>query len=79
MRNLINEVASLVLTIKTINKWEKMPPGIRAQLVNASSGKLEQDFIVKTDRNVVHVLNAVSPGWTCSMPFDRWIVDKKLH
>ena len=56
-----------------------MPPGIRAQLVNADSGKLEQDFIVKRDRNVVHVLNAVSPGWTCSIPFARWIVDKNLQ
>ncbi len=78
-RNLINEVASLILTIKTINKLQKLPPGIRAQLVSASSGKLEQDFIVKTDKNVVHALNTVSPGWTRSMPFARWIVDKKLH
>lgn len=78
-RNLINEVASLVPTIKTINKWQKMPPGIRAQVVNANSGKLEQDFIVKMDKNVVHILNAVSPGWTCSIPFARWVVNEKLH
>ena len=76
---LINEVANLVPAIKMIKKWQKLPPGIRAQLVNANSGKLEQDFIVVKDKNVVHILNAVSPGWTCSIPFARWVVDEKLH
>ena len=75
-KNLINEVANLVPAIKMIKKWQKLPPGIRAQLVNAKSGKLEQDFIVVKDKNVVHILNAVSPGWTCSIPFARWVVDK---
>ena len=75
-KNLINEVANLVPAIKMIKKWQKLPPGIRAQLVNAKSGKLEQDFIAVKDKNVVHILNAVSPGWTCSIPFARWVVDK---
>lgn len=47
--------------------------GIRAQLVN-SDGQMVDDLVVeKTDRSV-HVLNAVSPALTCSLPFADYIV-----
>jgi L-2-hydroxyglutarate oxidase LhgO len=52
-----------------------LKPGIRAQLVNLESGKLEQDFIVRKSHNSTHILNAVSPGWTSALPFGRWIAD----
>jgi L-2-hydroxyglutarate oxidase LhgO len=50
-------------------------PGIRAQLLNIKTLKLEQDFIVEGDDKTIHVLNAVSPGFTSSLPFAKWIVD----
>ncbi|NCA10984.1 hypothetical protein EBR56_04115, partial [bacterium] len=31
--------------------------------------KLEMDFVLEGDDRSMHVLNAVSPGWTCSIPF----------
>ena len=34
-----------------------------------------QDFIVKNQDRTIHILNAVSPGWTSALPFGRWIVD----
>ena len=34
------------------------------------------DYIVKADKNVVHVLNAVSPGWTSAIPFARWVIEQ---
>ena len=51
------------------------PPGIRAQLLNVKTKELVQDFVVEGDARSVHVLNAVSPGWTCSLPFADYIID----
>ena len=51
-------------------------PGIRAQLLNIRERKLEMDFVIEGDRRSTHVLNAVSPGWTCSMPFAEYVVDR---
>ena len=51
-------------------------PGIRAQLLNIETRKLEMDFVLEGDRNSMHVLNAVSPGWTCSIPFAQYVTDK---
>jgi L-2-hydroxyglutarate oxidase len=68
---LVNESRGLVPTANQVKKWSKNPPGIRAQLVHLSSGKLEQDFVVTKKYNATHILNAVSPGWTSAIPFGR--------
>ncbi len=65
--------------VKDINKegftkWSR--PGIRAQLLNTKSLELLQDFVVEGDGSSVHVLNAVSPAFTSSMPFAKWVVEK---
>lgn len=61
-----------------INKnWVKHPSGIRAQIINTKTKTIEMDYIVESDKNVVHVLNAVSPGWTSSLPFARWVVENQ--
>uniref|UniRef100_A0A7S3GBQ2 L-2-hydroxyglutarate dehydrogenase, mitochondrial n=1 Tax=Palpitomonas bilix TaxID=652834 RepID=A0A7S3GBQ2_9EUKA len=57
-------------------KWRWGKPGIRAQLVNVEKRTLEMDFIVEGDHTSTHVLNAVSPGWTCSFPFADYVVDR---
>lgn len=72
-RLLVKEVAEIVPDLEKINRWAKLPPGIRAQLVNLKSGVLEQDFIVRNHSNSIHILNAVSPGWTSALPFGRWV------
>ena len=58
------------------NEWSK--PGIRAQLLNTKTLELLQDFVVEADSKSVHVLNAVSPAFTSSMPFSRWVVENYL-
>lgn len=55
-------------------EWSK--PGIRAQLLNINSHSLEMDFIHEGDKKSFHVLNAVSPAWTCSIPFSKFIVNE---
>lgn len=77
-KNLVKEAATLVPKARDIIGWSKCPPGIRSQLVNTTSGRLEQDFIVEVERNSVHVLNAVSPGWTSAIPFGRWVAQEKI-
>lgn len=49
--------------------------GIRAQLMDVRTRKLEMDFVIERDDRSLHILNAVSPGWTCSIPFARHVVD----
>jgi L-2-hydroxyglutarate oxidase len=63
---------------KDYEYWGK--PGIRAQLINIREKRLEMDFRVEGDERSFHVLNAVSPAFTCAMPFSAHVVDqiKKL-
>lgn len=48
--------------------------GIRAQLISARSGILEMDFVLEGDETSTHILNAVSPGWTCCFSMAQHIV-----
>ncbi|KAF5031895.1 L-2-hydroxyglutarate oxidase LhgO [anaerobic digester metagenome] len=61
---------------KGFNEWGK--PGIRAQLLNTQTNELVMDFIVEGDQNSIHVLNAVSPAFTCSFPFAAWVVEHHI-
>ena len=49
--------------------------GIRAQLLNKRTGALEMDFLIEGDARSTHVVNVISPGWTCSLPFADHICD----
>ena len=73
---LVKESTELVPSANQVKSWAKKPPGIRSQLVHLPSGKLEQDFVVRFEANSIHILNAVSPGWTSAIPFGRWIVEE---
>jgi L-2-hydroxyglutarate oxidase len=37
---------------------------------------LVQDFVVEADKESVHILNAVSPAFTCAFPFAAWVIRK---
>ena len=51
--------------------------GNRAQLVRRD-GSLVDDFLVRETESCVHVLNAVSPGLTGSLPFGEWVAARAL-
>lgn len=51
-------------------------PGIRAQLLDITKRKLEMDFVLEGDDRSMHVLNAVSPAFTCSLPFASYVCDR---
>jgi L-2-hydroxyglutarate oxidase LhgO len=67
--HLVRLASSLVKDVKISNfiNWGK--PGIRAQLLNIKENTLEMDFIIEGDHQSIHVLNAVSPAFTCAFPF----------
>lgn len=49
--------------------------GIRPQLVNTRTRKLEMDYIIERTDDSVHVLNAISPAFTSGFSFAELIVD----
>jgi L-2-hydroxyglutarate oxidase LhgO len=51
-------------------------PGIRAQLVDIREHRLEMDFTYEGDDRSFHILNAVSPGFTCALPFAAHLADE---
>ena len=76
-RPLIKKAKRLTNALDLNQKWKNYPAGIRAQIVNLDTKVIEMDYIVRSDKNAVHILNAVSPGWTSSIPFSRWIVENQ--
>jgi L-2-hydroxyglutarate oxidase LhgO len=58
------------------NDW--LRPGIRAQLLNKKTRELEMDFVVEGDSKSLHLLNAVSPAFTCSFSLAKFLVDEKI-
>ena len=34
------------------------------------------DFVIEGDDKSLHVLNAVSPAFTCAFPFSEYVCDK---
>ena len=57
--------------------WGK--PGIRAQLVDIEKRTLVMDFLIEGDAESLHILNAVSPGFTCAFPFAAHVVDRAFE
>ncbi|MBX7142820.1 MAG: L-2-hydroxyglutarate oxidase [Oligoflexia bacterium] len=72
---MIGLASRLVPSIDKEGFGEYSTPGIRAQLFDRVSNSLVQDFVIEADQTSVHVLNAVSPGWTCSFPFADYIIE----
>lgn len=70
----LSQSLAIGLELSTLKHWG--PSGIRAQLLNLKDKSLEMDFVFEGDGRSFHVLNSVSPGWTCSIPFTAYMVDE---
>ena len=75
-RTLVTHAAGLAegIRIEDFQRWGRA--GIRAQLLDIRTGKLEMDFRYEGDERSFHVLNAVSPAFTCAMPFCAHLADQ---
>ncbi|KIL36982.1 FAD-dependent oxidoreductase [Cohnella kolymensis] len=77
--NFISLSRKLIRKIDEEGFGEFMRPGIRAQLLNKETLELVQDFVVEGDHRSMHILNAVSPAFTCSIPFAEHVVDSVIQ
>jgi L-2-hydroxyglutarate oxidase LhgO len=68
-RSLVALASSLMNGVRPERYRTWCTAGIRAQLVDTRRGTLEMDFVLEADDHSMHVLNAVSPGFTCALPF----------
>lgn len=59
--------------------WTWGVPGIRAQLVDVESRTLVGDFVLEGDDRSLHVLNAVSPAFTCCLTFAKIVADRAIR
>jgi (S)-2-hydroxyglutarate dehydrogenase len=75
-RKLVKLAGTLLRDInqRDFQKWGK--PGIRAQLINVKTKELEMDFKFEGDEKSFHILNAVSPAFTCALPFSELLVSE---
>lgn len=57
--------------------WLESTPkvGIRPQLVNWKTKELVMDFLTEEGEHSLHILNAISPAFTCSLSFSKYIVE----
>jgi L-2-hydroxyglutarate oxidase LhgO len=51
--------------------------GIRSQIFDTDSQHLVNDFIVVQDDKTIHILNAISPAFTASFAFARYVLDQQ--
>ncbi len=73
---LVRQGARLVrgTSMESFRRWGK--PGIRAQLFHKRERKMLMDFYLEGDEASLHILNAVSPAFTCALPFAEFVVDE---
>lgn len=75
---LLNEARGLVPELRASDLEYTPKSGIRPQLVDWKTKTLVMDFVVIEDSGSLHILNAISPAFTCSMAFAKYTVDTLL-
>jgi L-2-hydroxyglutarate oxidase len=74
--HLVRQSMGLVSDWPSGTQWSWGQPGIRAQLMDVEEGRLVMDFHMEGDERSMHVLNAVSPAFTCAFPFASLVTDR---
>jgi L-2-hydroxyglutarate oxidase LhgO len=69
-----NDARKLVKTLQP--EWLVKSPkvGIRPQLISLREKKLMMDFLVIKERHSLHILNAISPAFTSSLAFGKYVI-----
>lgn len=53
--------------------------GVRAQIYDRAQGNLVTDFLAVKGQNSLHILNSISPAWTCSFGLAEYICDNYME
>lgn len=64
------------LSLEDLEDTDKV--GIRPQLVHWPTKELVTDFVLLEERDSIHILNAISPAFTSSMAFAKYVVSEFL-
>jgi (S)-2-hydroxyglutarate dehydrogenase len=70
---LLREAGLIARGLPPPEAWVPGRPGIRAQLVDTRRWTLEDDFVHQADDRSLHLLNAVSPAFTCALPMAEYL------
>jgi (S)-2-hydroxyglutarate dehydrogenase len=71
----MTSLASGLVSEISSNQFSWGKPGIRAQLIDLKKRRMEMDFILEGDDKSLHILNAVSPGFTCAFPMAEYVCE----
>jgi L-2-hydroxyglutarate oxidase LhgO len=71
----VKAVQRLIPAVRSEHLLPCTKVGMRAQLYDSVSSQMINDFVIATGPASVHVLNAISPAWTCSFPFASFICE----
>lgn len=74
-RVFFNDARKLIPSLKYQDLVRTDKVGIRPQLANRVKKKIETDFIVERLPNSVHILNAISPAFTSSLSFSKFVIE----
>jgi hypothetical protein len=77
-RHIVKLASSLAENVRVEDYTHWGHPGVRAQLYDTRRHALEMDFVLEGDGRSLHILNAVSPGFTCAMSFAEFVVERIL-
>lgn len=69
------DAKKLVKTLEPEWLMKTAKAGIRPQLISLREKKLMMDFLVIKERHTLHILNAISPAFTSSMAFAKFVLD----
>ena len=72
---IVRRAAALASGVRLEDYTRWGTPGVRAQLYDVERRALEMDFVIEQDDRSLHILNAVSPGFTCAMSFAEYVAD----
>ena len=71
----VAEAQRLVPEVRATDLIRSSKVGIRAQLFDLKAKRLVDDFLVERSANALHVLNAVSPGFTSAFALARHLAE----
>ena len=74
-KNIIKSAERLTKVDFKTKDFDWYSPGIRAQLYDIESNKLENDIVIESINNSVHLLNSISPSWTCSFKTAKYVLN----
>ena len=70
---MLKELRKLIPKIEMCNLPVSQKSGIRPQLINKKSKRMEMNFVLESSPLSCHVLNAISSAFTSSFAFSEYV------